>query len=645
MKRTTTLLYLALLAGAACEETTEVLQVEASRPECENLNPQHCLVPWPSSRYLVDDPSTITGKRIALLEAAMPANRWGETVTPDPYNRHDGFSPMTSMMTVFDGELDTSTLPAEDRVADSLAADSPTVLLDAVTGERVPHFSEINEWQGTDLAHAAFYIRPAVRLKEGHHYIAAVRSLRKKDGSGVQPSAYFLALRDKRTASADEVEARRGAFETIFTKLTDAGVDRGTLLEAWDFHTASGQSAWRDLVAMRDDAMMRVGAGGLGCTVTSTVQDDGNAHIYRKVLGTFTVPLYMTTAEPGAVLNRGPDGLPKYNGTAEARFTAIIPKSVEARVGAGGAPARLLTYGHGLMGDGGEVGSSFQRGFLDRFQIVGVATDWWGMSEPDTNNVAEALGQLGDFPTVAERLTQGVINTLVLTRSFAGVCGQLPEMQVNGRSVIDPTEKYYLGISQGSIMGTTTAALSQDIDRFILNVGGISYPIMIIRSVDFPDYNMVLQAWYNDKLDTDLLMVMLASLWDLAEPATYASHLLTDPLPNTPVKRILYQIGRYDAQVPNISSDIAARTIGLPVMTPSVYDVWNLETTAGPADSAYVIYDVGADPVPLGSRAAEMDNVAHERVRRTESAQLQMDAFMAPDGVVNNYCTGPCDPD
>ena len=80
-------------------------------------------------------------------------------------------------------------------------------------------------------------------------------------------------------------------------------------------------------------------------------------------------------------------------------------------------------------------------------------------------------------------------------------------------------------------------------------------------------------------------------------------------------------------------------------MSPSVYDVWNLESTTGPAGSAYVIYDVGADPVPLGSRAAEEDNVAHEAVRRAEKAQLQMDAFMRPDGKVENFCDGACDPD
>ena len=140
-------------------------------------------------------------------------------------------------------------------------------------------------------------------------------------------------------------------------------------------------------------------------------------------------------------------------------------------------------------------------------------------------------------------------------------------------------------------------------------------------------------------------MVMIASHWDLSEPATYAPHIIKDPLPNTPVKKVLYTIGRYDAQVPNISSDIAARTMGLKALRPAVYEPWQVEMVDAPTDSAYVIYDVGADPVPLGSQAAAEDNVAHGGVRRNEAAQLQMDAFMAKDGTIRHFCNGPCDPD
>ena len=633
---------LVFLGASACSETIELPTPAA---ECENINPLHCLMPWPSSRYLVDDASTNTGRRIEIPQTAMPANQWGEQVDASAYNRFDGFSPMTSMVTVFDGELDTSNLPAENELPKSLTDDSPTILIDADTKERVGHFSEINEWEGTNFEKAAFYIRPATRLKEGHRYVVAIRNLKKKDGSAIAPSDYFRALRDKIKTNSDELENRRDHFEDIFSVIADANIPRENLIQAWDFETASRQSAQSDLLHMRDDAMQKVGSDGLGCTITEVEEDPAHDTIYRRVRGTFTIPLYLETDQPGARLVRDDQGKPKQNGTAQARFQMIIPKSVKARIEGGGTGARLLTYGHGLMGSYNEVGSSFQRAFFNKYEIVGIATDWWGMYEEDTNNVASALGQLGKFPSVTERLTQGVINNLVMTRTIAGACAQQAEFQVDGKPVFDPQEKYFLGISQGSIMGTTVAALSQDMKKFILNVGGISYPIMIIRSVNFPDYNKVIQAWYPDKLDTDLLMVMVAQHWDIAEPASFARHLIKDPLENTEAKDILYTIGRYDAQVPNISSDIAARTIGLKLMSPSPYDVWGLEKTMGPENSAYVIYDVGAAPVPLGSRAAEENNVAHEAVRRADKAQLQMDAFMRPDGKVENFCDGACDPD
>jgi len=636
---------LILCAALAVACGKEKLAVTVERAECENLNPLHCMMPWPSSRYLVADEGTITKRRMRIPAAAMPKNQWDEQIDSAPYERFDGFSPMTSMITVFDGELDTSNLPGEDKIEQSVLASSPTILLDAETGKLVGHFSEINEWDGTDFAKAAFYVRPAQRLEENRHYIVAIRDLKKKDGTAVAPSDYFRALRDDLETELPELEARRASFEELFAKLAAAGIERSTLIQAWDFHTASGETAWRDLVAMRDDALARVGAEGLGCTVNKVEEDFGDRHTYRRVTGTFTVPLYLENDKPGARILRDADGRPKHNGTAEAPFYLTIPWSVKNRIEAGGAGARLLTYGHGLMGSGNELNSSFGRRFLHDYEIVGVATDWWGMASPDTNNVANALGELGKFPTVAERLTQGVLNTLLVTRSFAGACARLPVMQIAGRSVIDPSERYYLGISQGSIMGTTVSALSTDIERFILNVGGISYPTMIIRSVDFPDYNRVIQAWYKQKLDTDLMMVMIASFWDLAEPASYAPHILRGTLPGSPAKKVLYTIGRYDAEVPNVASDIAARTMGLPYLEPSVYVPWNLPKVSAPAESAYVIYDVGAGPVPLGSKAAAEDNVAHSGVRQNAAAQRQMDAFMRKDGRVQHFCSGPCDPD
>lgn len=626
-----------VVAGCGGDDAQAVV-VDVSRPECENLNPLACMVPFPSDRYRVDG-------HLAIPQAAMPENTESIHVDPAPYARFDGWSAMTSMMTVVAGPVDVTQLNGADRIAATLEATSSTVLLDAQTGMRVAHFAELDGWADADPTHISLYVRPAQRLAPAHRYIVAIRALRRTDGSQIAPSEYFRALRDRLPTSAPELEARRAHFDDIFGKLETAGVPRADLLEAWDFTTASDELVTGDLLAMRDDAMRRVGPEGIGCTVSTVETDYEPTQVYARVRGTFTVPLYMDGADTGSRVNRGADGKPAYNGNTEAPFTVIIPTAVAARVRAGRGPARLVTYGHGLMGAGyGEVSGGYVRELSNRLETVMIATDWWGMSENDAVTVADSLSQMGGFPRVGERTMQGIINTLVLTRTFAGVCKDIPELLVDSMPVIDPTQRYYLGISQGAIYGLTTAAMSLDIDRFVLNVGGISYPIMIPRSVDFPDYRMILGAWYRNHLDRNLLMLLVASHWDLGEPAPYAPHVVHDPLPGSPAKRILYQIGVNDAQVPNVASDIAVRTMGIPLLGSATYTPWNVPTTAAPADSAYVIYDVGAPPNPPGSVAPPADNDAHGGVRRIDEAIRQMDAFWAPDGRVQNFCDGPCDP-
>lgn len=623
-------------------------RIIADRPECENLNPNHCLLPWPSSRYLVADPRTETGWRVEIPREALPKNQYDEPASPDAWMGFDGFSPMTSMMTLFLGRIDTSNLPDETRIADSLSPSSPTVVLDAETGERVAHFAEVDAWPQADPERRSFYIRPAQRMRENRRYIVAIRNLRLQDGTPVRPSNYFRALRDGVSTSVAELEARRAHFEEIFRILGEAGIERGTLLEAWDFRTASGRNAWGTLIAMRDDAFRRIGERGLGCTVTRVEEftPAERAETWRRVTGTFTVPLYMQTPYEGARLNRDAMGAPAFNGMAEAPFTLVIPHSVRERMQAGGEPARLMVYGHGLLGGSDQVDSRGTRTQLQRYGMVGVGTDWWGLSAADRSViVTEWIPDVGKFPLVGERLLQGVLNFAVLARTFMGVCRDRPEWRIGDRSAIGD-EVYYHGISQGGIMGATLAGISPDIRRYALQVGGISYPIMIRRSIDFIQFEEILLNWYPDKVDRDWTIVSSQNGWDLAEPATYAPHLLSDPLPGSVPQRILYQVSRYDTEVSNLASDIAARTMGLPWFRSSVYEPWNAPSpTDGPADSGYIIYHVeGVEPIPTGTAIASMDNDAHAQLRFRDAVQRQIDAFFRPDGRVENFCDGPCDP-
>ncbi len=642
-------------------------------PECENISPMDCLLPWPSSRYLVDDPETATGRRISIPEAAMPANRRGRIrITPELFSRFDGFSPATSIITAFaGGDLDPSNLPDELHIDDSLASDSPTVILDAETNMPVAHFAEVDTWPDADPSRRPLYLRPATRLAERHRYVVAIRSLRHADGTPVQAGAYFAALRDGTPLpESSDLEARRAHFDDVFSHLEAAGVERSTLLQAWDFETSSGEALWGDSVTMRDAALRAVEADtGPRCTVTS-MEAMPEPDVWRRVDGTVRVPLFLEGTDPmdyaEGRIHRGADGVPEQNGWADVPFVVSIPMSVHDRVAAGGEPARLVDYGHGLFGDRYETHAGWFRSAMQTLEMVGVGIDWWGMSGDDVARVALTLQNFGEFATTSERLGQSLVNHVALHRSFVGGgCAALPELQIPRTSggsapAIADGSIYYYGNSQGGIMGLALAGLAVDASRFVIGVGGMSYSVMIPRSVNWRVYGSVMANGYPDPLQRAMIMQMAQSQWDLGEPSTFAGHVVRDTLPCapdvcpdglTPPKHVLFQVGRDDAQVPNVSAEIAARTMGIGYvssLTPTVavpYGMPALSAARGEilGEDALVIYDIDGVPVlPLGTRDPGGDNDAHEGVRRAPAAIEQMDLFMRPDGHIVQTCEGAC---
>ncbi len=641
-------LFLVLLVG--CPPDPIHVLVE---PHCEPTSPRHCMLPWPSSTWLTEDASTATGYRLTYDAEGVPRNDSWDPVDVEPYTLRDGFSPASTMLAAFRPDVDVDAiegLAVEGRDDLSLLPESPTVVLDLSTGERVAHWVEVDSRAHEDDQNRPepdpqlLYLRASSRLQGNRPYAVAIRGIRLADGTDAVASPVFAALRDDVLTDVDVVEAQRESYEEMFAALEADGVDRAGLVQAWRFHTASDSNITADLVAMRDDAMERVPEGGGVCTVESIDEDvDGNT--YRRVDGTFTVPLYVDSDEPGARVVRGPDGLPEFQGWAEAPFTMLIPHSLAEP---GADPGRLLQFGHGLMGSAeGEGGGGYLRGLGNEYGMVTVATDWWGMSLPDVATVALALADLSEFPKIGERLMQGVVNQFVLTRSFKGACRLEDFALVDGEPVIDEGEPYYLGISQGAIMGGAVMAMSPDISKGALLVGAANYPLMLGRSVNFAaddGYEAILVPWYPRRIDREILMALVISMWDMAEPNAYLAHMYDDFFGDTPDKQILYQVGRFDAQVPNIASDFAVRTMGIPQLDPPLLELHDIRVEAGPVPSAYVYYDFGApDPGP-GNHVRE-NNIVHDDQRDLLATREQLNAFWQPDGMVINYCDGICDPE
>lgn len=610
---------------------------------CEILSLEHCMLPYPSSFFLREDDSTDTGYRVNYPMGAMPRNRVGFHLNPREHNTLDGFTPGPVILALFPDGVDllASDVPPILNIGRSLEADSPTVLLDVERGEFVPHFTELDA-NTFDDRKRAFLIRPAVRLRDGARYIVAIRDLVDPSGAPVPAPRPFQILRDGEATPVRAIEARRPALEEIFTLLGDNGVERANLQLAWDFVVASSRSMTERLLAMRDDTLAELGDGAPDFEITE-VQEDVDQHIYRRVRGYLIAPSYMSSPEPPAVLNLGEDGLPLRNGTMQVPFIVNIPR---AAVADGVAhPSRPSLYGHGLFGSRDEANAGHLRSFSNQANIMFGATDWIGMSGDDVRHVIRMIPDLTGFSILTDRLQQAMLNFVLLGRLFVAEDGFVsrPEFQLDGEPLIDRQDLYFYGISQGGIQGGTYLAIAPDSTRGVLGVGAINYSFLLRRSIDFTPFQVIFNLNYLDELERTLLYPLLQQLWDRGEPQGYASRLLENPLPGTPAKKILMQIAVNDSQVSHTGSEIQARSLGLSTTAPSAWPAFGIPEREAPFDdSAYVPYYIGGIEPPLTNTAPAIENGVHGAVRQLTAAQAQIDAFLRPDGVVENFCPGPC---
>ena len=60
---------------------------------CDNTNPDHCLLPFPSSAFLNSDSGTITGYRLDIDGQAIPDSASAESEDFHMLNNKDGHSP------------------------------------------------------------------------------------------------------------------------------------------------------------------------------------------------------------------------------------------------------------------------------------------------------------------------------------------------------------------------------------------------------------------------------------------------------------------------------------------------------------------------------------------------------------------------
>ena len=199
-----------------------------------------CMTPWPSSAFEVPDAASPTGRRLAITRRALPINIDNLETDPTEWNLADGFSAAAPMVVAFPGGVSATGLPSIANLDESLAATSPTVLVDMTTGQRVAHWAELDAPIESTPDRQALFVRPGQRLESGHRYAVAItKRVRAKNGGELPIPPGFAALRDSTPTSHALLEAMRPRFSDTLAALATAGVPTDDLVVAWDFTTRS----------------------------------------------------------------------------------------------------------------------------------------------------------------------------------------------------------------------------------------------------------------------------------------------------------------------------------------------------------------------------------------------------------------------
>jgi len=596
---------------------------------CEVVG-NECALPFPSNALTVPDATTVTGRRVELPSATMPANSGGTPLDTDRHNRNDGFSPGSAALFLLPGlDPEASKLPPVTDLAASLADDSGSVVIDATTGERWAHWAELDA-NASDPTRQGTFIRPAVNYDNGHRIVIGLRGLVDDAGAPIEPTDAFVAYRDRLETDDPLVEARRPAMEQVFADLAAAGVPRHDLVMAWDFTVISEQSLTDPLFAMTADALAQQGATAPAYSISDVTDDP--ARNRRVINGTYEIPLYLTgDGGPGNGLNLVSDSdIPVRNGTWTAPFRCQLPLTVTPTDAGPG-----VVYGHGLLGTGRQATSSGPTALSQRNFVV-CGTDLIGMAEEDVPNAIASLNDAGNFFTLAERLMQGHVNEVFLGRLLAHPDGFAadPDFIVDGRGALDVSRTYFYGISQGGIMGPATTAISPDIDRGV-----------------YGTFQLVFDPAYPDKLDQALVILANQMLWDRGEGNGYAA-LFDDPRDDMAPKRGLLHLALADHQVSNVAADVMARTMGASVVWPAVApgrssDVepfWDIpRIDAYPFEgSATVMWDSGAPLGPLTNTSDFTGEDPHGDPRTEPAAVDQIAHFLLTGEVIDTCGGAPC---
>ncbi len=622
-------------APCAAPEGTGGSAVIGAHSMANPIVPQVPLFPWPSDQYLVADAALPSGRRVELPETLLP-----DGMTTEMFAADDGFSRVVPILTFFPGGIDPTSLPDwRDEEATTLA-NSPVLLVESGTCRLIPLLVEPDA--GAVLAdQETLILRPHVVLKPATQYTVVVRNtLRNRAGDPVQPSAAFVALRDRVENDDPVVEAWRGAFHTVRATLEDLEIPAEEVAQAWTFTTRSEANVVTSALQMQDIAA----AAPLDRFTLEEVRYEPEpnpepAYDRALIYGTFGAPWFL---DANRRMVRDAEGRPVVQEIRDIPFLITIPSTVSG-------PREGVLVGHGFFSslDEPTYGNMFSS--LELWQRPAFSTKFYGFAEEDLLVTVGVLGGLADADTIVHQQLQSHVNFTILHRLATDVFPGLVRVDFGAGEItpLDGGFLPYIGASNGGTQGLVMMTTSPVITRGALVVPGGGWSHMLTRAVQWQEFGPLFESRFPDPRELQLVMGLVQNVLDPVDSLNYVAHLTQDRYEGRGTEvQVLAVEAKEDSQVANLVTHWVAREAGLPLLTPSPIPVWGLESAERPdpgVENALVIYDLGAPSNPEGNVPPD-ENGVHGAVRTLLPYKEQVGTFLST-GLITHPCDGACDPD
>lgn len=585
--------------GAVCRRTTWGLLVlggcTATKPEpdaWEGLYDADPLNPFPSAELVVDGHVAIPADTLAVPEGGTPLD-------VGRLNWRRGFSPVQPSVWRPSQPLDPATIGGQG----DLGVDGSIRMWDLDTGAPIPCFAELDAYpEAVATGERVLIVRPMVAVPDGHTVAVVVGAeVAQADGAPLSHAEWDEAVAaDAHTAALADRLAALGETDVALawdypvgdaTTVLDAVVPAVAVPTTWTIDEVDTEGL--------PEGVARVGRGRLR-TTNWLVDDRG-----------FVVV----------------DGLPSAQGEADADLYLWMPTAAASRKG----PRPVIVFGHGILEDPAhyledDADSSAVIDVANRLGAVVVATTWRGLTRDDLVDAVNVANNFGDFPDLTDRMTQGVANTLALVKAVSEG-GLLDDPFFEGRA--DRDHLLYYGISLGGIEGAVLQSQQQVFQHAVLHVGGSDWSTMLERSSNWPAFEAAIVRTVPDPGDRQLLYAVSQLLWDPVDPAVHAEALRG--------RSILWQMSIGDNQVPNLTTELLARSAGVPLADPAFTTPYGLERVALPTTGPVLVQfdpQLGV-PDPVNRPAA--DTGAHDLPRLWEGTRAQTVLFLT-EGTAENFC-------